>query len=264
MIFYPDECRLGSNLIFDTHAHLDDPRFSENLEELLAQMQNSGVDKIITCGCDYESSSKALELAHKYPFIYAAVGIHPQSDKAFDEIEKISDLSRDERCVAIGEIGLDYYYVSDNKDAQAAVFEQQLILSQEIGKPAIVHDRDAHEDTLNILLKHKPQGVVHCFSGSVEMARKIHKLGMYIGIGGVITFKNSKKLPDVAREMPIEKLLLETDCPYLSPEPYRGKICHSGLITLTAQKLAEIKGLSLEDVLKATNSNAQNLFNIKP
>lgn len=262
MTFYPEECKLTSPLIFDTHAHLDDERFKDILPSLLDEMHTNGVDAIITNGCDYASSSKALELAHKYPFIYAAVGIHPQSDKSFGEFEKIRDLCQDERCVAIGEIGLDYYYVSDNKSAQKDIFEQQMLLSNYIKKPVIVHDRDAHEDTLSLLQKHKPCGVVHCFSGSVEMAREINKLGLYIGIGGVLTFKNSKKLPDVAKEFPIEKILLETDCPYLSPEPYRGKTCHSGLITLTAQKLAEIKNLSLENILKITNKNAHRIFKI--
>ena len=262
MTFYPDECRLGQPLIFDTHAHLDDDRFKECLPSLLDEMHTNGVDRIITCGCDYASSAKALELAHKYPFIYAAVGIHPECDKAFGECEKIRDLIDDPRCVAIGEIGLDYYWASDNKDEQKAVFERMLELSHETGKPTLVHDREAHEDTLNILLKHKPRGVVHCFSGSVESAKIIAEMGMYIGIGGVLTFKNSKKLPDVAREIPIEKLLLETDCPYLAPEPYRGRLCHSGLITLTAQKLSEIKNLSLEETLKITNENAKRLFKI--
>ena len=259
---YPKDCILTVPLIFDSHSHYDDQKFDGIREELLQQMNNNGVCGIVTCGCDDTSSKAALDLAKQYDFVYAAVGIHPGNLDSGTTIEQIKQLAKSKKCVAIGEIGLDYYWVSDNKSQQIEIFEKQIELAKELDLPVIVHDRDAHEDTLNILKKHKPKGVVHCFSGSVEMAREIIKLGMYIGVGGVITFKNAKKLPDVVREIPDDLLLVETDCPYLAPEPYRGKLCHSGMIALTAKKIAEIKNTSYEEILKITAKNAKTLFGL--
>lgn len=262
MIDFLDESPLKSPLIFDTHAHYDDTRFEEYLDELLISMQSHGVGKIITCGCDSNSSKNALKLAEKYNYVYAAVGIHPGNIDSGTTVKEIEELSKHNKCVAIGEIGLDYYWTQDNKPQQAEIFENQLILANKLNLPVIIHDRDAHADTLEILKKHKPKGVVHSFSGSMEMAREIINLGLYIGIGGVITFKNAKKLPDVVKMLPIDRILLETDAPYLSPVPYRGKTNHSAMIYLTAEKIAELRETDTQSILKITYENAQKLFKI--
>lgn len=259
---YPKDCILEKALIFDTHAHYDDDRFSENLDELMCSMQQNGVEKIITCGCDGESSKSALAIAEKYPFVYAAVGIHPCNIDSGTTIHELRQLANHEKCVAIGEIGLDYYWESENKVEQKEIFKAQIDLAKELNLPVLVHDREAHADTIEILLKTKPRGVLHCFSGSVESAKLITDIGMYIGVGGVITFKNAKKLPEVVASIPDDKLLLETDCPYLAPEPYRGKLCHSGMISLTAKKIAEIRGETRENILKICNKNAKELFGL--
>ena len=249
--------------IFDTHSHYEDERFNDIRNELFSEMKQNGVCGIVTCGCDEFSSKAALKMAEENDFVYAAVGIHPGSIDLGTTPEQIAELAKHKKCVAIGEIGLDYYWKNDNKPEQIEIFEKQILIAKEFDLPIIVHDRDAHGDTLEILKKFKPKGVVHCYSGSVEMAEEIIKLGMYIGVGGVITFKNAKKLPDVVQIIPDELLLVETDCPYLAPEPYRGKLCHSGMIKYTAQKIAEIRGSTLQDVLELTAKNAKVLFNIK-
>lgn len=261
-MIYPEECKLNENLIIDTHAHYDDRKFDGIRDTLLESLHENGVCKIITCAVDKDSAKKVLKLADGYDFIYGAVGIHPENLNSKTPLEEIKRLSNHKKCVAIGEIGLDYYYTSDNKEEQKDIFEKQVILANELGLPVIVHDREAHADTLEILKKHKPKGVLHCFSGSSEMAREIINLGMYIGVGGSVTFKNARRLPDTIKEIPKERLLLETDCPYLCPEPYRGKLCHSGFITLTAQKIAEISGIDLDRVLRQTLKNAKELFSI--
>ncbi len=254
---------INSYPIFDTHAHYDDERFDCIRDELFNEMHQNGVCGIVTCGCDEASSKKALKMAEQNDFVYAAVGIHPGNIDSGTTPEQIRSLATHPKCVAIGEIGLDYYWVDDNKQRQIEIFEQQILIAKELDLPILVHDRDAHGDTHEILKRHKPKGVVHCFSGSVEMAQEIIKLGMYIGVGGVITFNNAKKLPDVVRIIPDELLLVETDCPYLAPVPYRGKLCHSGLIKYTAQKIAEIRGTTTKQILNLTAKNAKNLFQIK-
>ena len=259
-MIYPDECKLTERIIFDSHAHLDDSKFDEVRENLIIDFEKYGVEGIITCGCDGPSSLSALSLSEKYDFIYAAVGIHPENLDSNTDIEEIKELAKHKKCVAIGEIGLDYYWTKDNKEKQLEFFEKQIILAKQLNLPIIVHDRDAHFDTLNLLLKHKPKGVVHCFSGSKEMAKEILDIGMYIGIGGVVTFNNAKKMPEIVKTIPDERLLLETDSPYLSPAPYRGEICHSGLIPITAAKIAEIKGTTAEKILIKTSNNAKKLF----
>ena len=259
-MIYPDELKLGENLIIDTHAHYDDEKFDGVRDELLCSLNKNGVDKIITCAVDGFSAKETLDIAEKYDFVYAAVGIHPENLQSNTTVDEIRALSAHKKCVAIGEIGLDYYWTSDNKDEQLKVFENQVILANELKLPVIVHDRDAHADTLEILKRHKPKGVLHCFSGSSEMAKEVIKIGMYIGVGGVVTFKNAKKMPDVIKAIPLERILLETDCPYLAPEPYRGKLCHSGYITLTAQKVAEILGTPRDGILRQTRENAKKLF----
>ncbi|MBR6502410.1 MAG: TatD family hydrolase [Clostridia bacterium] len=249
--------------IFDTHCHYEDERFDPIRDELFREMHQNGVCGIVTCGCDQNSSKAAIKMAEDYDFVYAAVGIHPGSIDSGTTPEQIRELAQHPKCVAIGEIGLDYYWVSDNKEKQIEIFEKQIAIAKELDLPIIIHDRDAHGDTLEILKKHKPKGVVHCYSGSVEMAEELIKLGLYIGVGGVITFKNAKKLPDVVKMIPDELLLVETDCPYLAPEPYRGKLCHSGLIKYTAEKIAEIRGKTPEQILTLTAKNAKILYNVK-
>lgn len=248
--------------IFDSHAHYDDGRFDEILPELLPELYQKGVEKIINCACDFESCKKCLQLSEKYKIIYSAVGIHPCNVNSGTTILDIKNFAKHKKCVAIGEIGLDYYWQQDNKELQKQIFEEQLLLAKELNLPVIVHDRDAHADVLEILKKHKPKGVIHSFSGSPEMAQEVLKLGMYLGIGGVITFKNAKKLPEVVENLPLDRLLLETDAPYLTPVPHRSKINHSEMIYLTAQKIGEIKKLSTNKILEISYSNAQNLFGV--
>ena len=262
MIEFFNETPLKEPLIFDTHAHYDDERFSESLEEMFALFNKKGVGKILTCGCDKESSIKALELADKYDYVYAAVGIHPGNIDSGTTVLEIEELAKHKKCIAVGEIGLDYYWVQDNKEKQKALFISQIELAKKLDLPVLVHDRDAHADSLEILKEYKPRGVVHSFSGSIEMAEELLKIGMYIGVGGVITFKNAKKLPDVVKMLPEDRILLETDAPYLAPVPYRSKTNNSSLIYLTAQKIAELNNTTTEKILKTTFANAQKLFRI--
>lgn len=263
MTDYPKELFIERPLIFDSHAHYDDKKFDGIRYDLLDSLNKNGVDKIVTCGCDKVSSLTALSLSDRYPYIYAAVGIHPENLDSASTIADIEELASHKKCVAIGEIGLDYYWNKENREKQIEIFEQQIILAKKLNLPVIVHDREAHSDTLEILKRQRPQGVVHCFSGSVEMAEEILGLGMYLGVGGVITFKNARKLPDVVKIIPDDRLLIETDCPYLAPEPHRGELCHSGMIKLTAQKIAEIRFKTPCEILKITNENARRLFKIK-
>lgn len=260
MTYFP-EYPYDKALIFDSHAHYDDAKFDEEREQLLSVLPSHGVCGVVNCGCDTRSSEAALNLAESYDYIYAAVGIHPENIGG-GTVDEISALSMHKKCVAIGEIGLDYYRVSDNKGQQKELFSKQLELACKLGKPVIVHDRDAHSDTLELLKKYRPKGVVHSFSGSPEMAKEILKIGMYIGIGGVITFKNAKKLPEVVKMLPEDSLLLETDAPYLTPVPYRSKINNSAMIYLTAQKIAEIRNTDPADILITARENAKKLFGI--
>ena len=261
-MLYPEECKLDRPLIFDSHAHYDDTRFDGYRDELLCDLERNGVCGIVTCGCDENSCKDALKLAEDYSFIYAAVGIHPGCIDSGTAVEQIKTLAQHTKCVAIGEIGLDYYWEPYDKDAQKAFFIRQIEVAKELDLPVIVHDRDAHADTLQILKEYRPKGVVHCFSGSPEMAEEILKIGMYIGVGGVVTFKNAKRLPETVALVPDNRLLVETDAPYLSPVPYRGETCHSGYITLTAAKIGEIRGKSTEEILNLTANNAKTLFGI--
>lgn len=253
------------NNIFDSHAHYTDKAFNEDREIMLASLKESGVCGIINCGADIESSVSSVDLASKYDYIYAACGIHPEeADKTPENyIDILRDLAKNEKCVAIGEIGLDYYWRQDTKDLQKELFEKQILLSKELDLPIIVHDREAHGDTMEILKKHRPKGVLHCFSGSPETATEVLKLGMYIGLGGALTFKNARKAVEVAQMLPLDRLLLETDCPYMAPVPMRGKRNNSGYIPFIAEKVAEIKGIDPQSVLDVTMENTKRLFNIK-
>lgn len=259
---YPRLDNAAERLIFDSHAHYDDRRFDDFRDELLGTLPDYGVCGAITCGCDGASSRAALTLAEKYDYIYAAVGIHPGNLESRTEISEIEQLARHERCVAIGEIGLDYYWDKEHVQEQKEIFASQLELANRLKMPVIVHDRDAHSDTLEMLKAYKPKGVVHCFSGSPETAAELLKLGLYIGVGGVITFKNAKRLPEVVEMLPEDRLLVETDCPYLAPEPYRGKLCHSGLIRFTAERIAELRGTDAAYILEISRRNAKKLFGI--
>lgn len=250
--------------IFDSHAHYTDNAFDTDRESMLGSLKESGVCGVINCATDILSSISSLELASQYDFIFAACGIHPENVDCIreDYLQSLKQLAENPKCVAIGEIGLDYHWRQDNKQLQKEIFESQISLSNELSLPVIVHDRDAHGDTLEILKKHKPRGVLHCFSGSVETAAEILKLGMYIGFGGALTFKNARRSVDVAQFLPLERILLETDCPYMAPVPMRGKRNNSAYITFVAEKLAEIKGVSAQEILTATRKNAENLFKL--
>lgn len=250
------------NNIFDSHAHYDDEAFDKDREVILDGLQDKGVCNVINVGANIESSKKSVELSLKYPFIFAAVGVHPTDLENLPEnyLDIISNLLKNEKTVAIGEIGLDYHYDSSTRDRQKKIFEEQLKFAVEHNVPVIVHDREAHMDTMNLLKKYKPRGVVHCFSGSFEMASEVIKLGMYIGLGGAVTFKNAKNPVLVAEKMPIDRILLETDAPYMTPVPYRGKRCDSSLIEYTAEKIAEIRNIGVDELLEKTKQNAIDLF----
>ncbi len=250
--------------IFDTHAHYDDEAFNDDRELVLNNMFEQSVCGIVNCGVDINTSDFSLNLAEKYSNIYAACGIHPQeaNDAENDDFIKLIELLKKPKCVAVGEIGLDYHYDYTPREVQIDILRKQLKIANDLGLPVIIHDRESHEDILNLLKEYTPKGVVHCFSGSVEMANEILKLGMYIGLGGAVTFKNAKKPVQVAQFVPIDKLLLETDAPYMTPVPFRGKRCTSDLICHTAEKIAEIRNSSADEIISTCNENAKRLFNI--
>ncbi len=251
--------------IFDSHAHYDDEQFEMDRNELLVSFKDKGISGVVCCGVNIETSKFAVELSHKYDFVYSAVGFHPLDNNEYTDgdLERIKALALDEKCVAIGEIGLDYHYEKESRDNQLVLLEKQIELAKELDLPVIIHDRESHEDTMNILKKYKPKGVVHCFSGSVEMAKEVVKLGMYIGLGGAVTFKNAVKPCEVAKFVPEDKLLIETDAPYMTPVPFRGKRCTSLHIPYTAEKIAELRGVTAQEILDSTDKNAKILFDIK-
>ncbi len=253
------------DFIFDTHAHYNDKAFNDDRANLLDSFSESGILGVINCGTNIEESKKSIQLAEKYDFMYCAVGFHPEDISAANEnyLSEIKEFAMHKKCVAIGEIGLDYYWVKDNKEEQKRFFTEQLALANELSLPVIIHSREAHADTLEILKKHKPKGVLHCFSGSVEVMNEALKLGLYIGLGGAVTFKNARVPLEVAKSVPLERLLLETDCPYMTPVPFRGKRNQSTYISYVAEKIAEVKSLTKEEILTAANSNAHKLFCIK-
>ena len=253
------------NNIFDSHAHYNDEQFDIDRDSLLASLPEAGIVGIINCGTDVKSSHESLEMAEKYPFIYAACGYHPESALEFtdDNLLDIEKMLSHEKCVAVGEIGLEYHYDFVPKDVQKYVFEKHLELAVKYDAPVIVHDREAHADTMDLLKKYKPKGVLHCYSGSAEMAKEVLKMGMYIGLGGAVTFKNAVKPVEVAEMIPLDRLLLETDCPYMAPVPMRGKRNNSAYISYVAEKIADIKGVSPQELLDITAENTKNLFNIK-
>ena len=253
-------------MIFGSHAHYDSSKFNEDREELLNSMEENGVGTIVNSGASWKSVTEVVEMAEKYPFIYAAVGIHPDEvgDLNEERFEFMKEQCQHEKVVAVGEIGLDYYWDNELHEVQKKWFVKQLELARELNLPVIIHSRDAAEDTLNIMKEHAEglRGVIHCFSYSKELAEEYIKMGFYIGIGGVVTFKNGKKLKEIAASIPLEKILLETDCPYLTPEPHRGKRNSSLYIPHIAQEIADLKEITYEEVVAQTELNAKKLFRI--
>lgn len=256
-------------MIFETHAHYDDEAFDNDRDELLPTMPDNGIGMIVNVGASLESTAKCIALAEKYPFLYAAAGVHPNETTELNEetFEWLKNQLQNKKVVAVGEIGLDYYWDEPSHDIQKYWFERQLGLASGMKKPVIIHSRDAAKDTYDILYAHSAAqnitGVVHCFSYSAEMASEYVKMGLYIGVGGVVTFKNGKKMKEVVKAVPIERILLETDCPYLAPEPNRGKRNSSLNIPYIAQKIAEIKGMAYEEVVRITEENARQMYGIE-
>lgn len=254
-------------MIFDTHAHYDDDAFDEDRDELLSGMTAKNVEYIVNVGASMASSKRSIALAEKYPFIYAAVGVHPDEVGELNEekFNRLREWTKHEKAKAVGEIGLDYYWDKEQHDLQKHWFMRQMELAHEVNLPIIVHSREAAKDTLDMIIAAKPldlSGIIHCYSYSVEQAREYLNMGYYIGIGGVLTFKNAKKLKEVAEYAPLSQIVLETDCPYLAPTPYRGKRNDSSMIAYVAEELAAIKQMPIEEVLCITNENGKKLYHI--
>jgi len=255
-------------MLFDTHAHYYDPKLTNDIKEAIARARSNGVGYIITASDNVASCVENITLAQKYDIFYAAVGIHPHeaANQSDDVMMALEEFASYPKVVAIGEIGLDYFYDHSPRDKQKEWFAKQISLARRLKLPIIVHDRDAHEDTLSMLKSENAKdagGVLHCFSGSVEMARQVLELGFMISVAGPVTFKNSKKLPEVVKYVPDDMLLIETDSPYLAPEPYRGMRNESAYVRLVAEKIAEIKGRPIEYIEQTTTANAKRLFRIQ-
>ena len=253
-------------MIFDSHAHYESEQFNADREELLGSiLPQKGVVGVINMGSDMESLKQTVELCDKYDYFYGAVGIHPEcaAELPEDWLQQVEALLSHPKIIAIGEIGLDYHWEDAcPREKQKEVFIAQLELAKKYDLPVVIHDREAHGDMMDILRKYKPKGVVHCFSGSVELARETVALGMYIGLGGVVTFKNARHSVEVAKDIPLDRLLTETDAPYMAPVPFRGKRCDSSMIAYDAAKIAEVRGITAQEVLTAGCENACRLFNI--
>lgn len=251
--------------VTDTHAHYDVSDFDTDRDELLTALFAESVENIITMGCSLESSKAAVALAEKYERMYAAVGIHPEDceNAPNDYLEQIEQLAANEKVKAIGEIGLDYHYDGFSREKQIRCFKEQLELAKKLDLPVVIHSRDAVKDTLDILNQTRPRGVVHCFSGSAETAQELLKMGLMISFTGVLTFKNARKAVEACEIIPLDRIMLETDCPYMSPVPHRGERCDSSMVRFTAEKLAQIKGITTEEAILACNKNAEKFFNIK-
>ncbi len=254
-------------MIFDTHAHYDDDAFDEDRDVLLSGMGAQNVEYIVNVGASMASSERSVRLAEKYPFVYAAVGVHPDEVGELDEekLLRLKEWTKNPKVKAVGEIGLDYYWDKEKHDLQKHWFMRQMELAHEVKLPMIVHSREAAKDTLDMVIAAKPlelEGIIHCYSYSVEQAREYLNMGYYLGIGGVLTFKNAKKLKEVAEYAPLSQIVLETDCPYLAPTPYRGKRNDSSKLIHVAEELAAIKQVSVEEVLRMTNENGRKLYHI--
>lgn len=254
-------------MYIDSHAHLDDKRFDKDRKEIIQSLKQNNIELILNLGADLESSIKSVELSEKYDEIYAAVGCHPHDTKYMnaDAMDQFRKMAINKKVLGIGEIGLDYYYDNSDRETQKRWFIEQIRLAKELDMPYIVHDRDAHEDILNIMKQEHydgARGILHCFSSSVEMAKEFIKIGFLISLGGPVTFKNAKTPKLVAKQIPLKYLLIETDCPYLTPEPYRGKRNEPFYVKYVAQEIARIKDISEEEVKEQTNKNFKELFNI--
>jgi TatD DNase family protein len=254
-------------MYFDTHAHYDDEAFGGEADEVLCALSAAGVELVVNVGCDRASSERSVALAHRYPFVYAAVGTHPYDAAALsdDDMARYRALLTDPKVRAIGEIGLDYHYDSPSHDDQKRAFEAQLQLAAELKKPVIIHSRDACEDTMQIVRKYAADvtGVFHCYAYSVETAKELVNLGWYLSFTGVVTFKNARKALEVIEWAPLSRMFIETDSPYLAPEPHRGSRNDSRYVPLVAQKIAEVKGLPVEQVARATLENGKKFFGIE-
>ena len=255
------------NLIFDTHAHYDDEAFDADREALLASMPENGVGLIVDPGCDLDTSRRAVEIAEQYSHVYAAVGWHPENCAPYtrESLDTLRAWAKDPKVVAIGEIGLDYYWEQNPpRKFQQEVFRDQLALAQELGLPVIVHDRDAHADSLAIVREFPDvRGVFHCYSGSVEIAQELIERGWYLGFDGPLTYKNAKKTVEVAKIVPLDRVLLETDSPYMAPVPVRGTRNDSRNVSHIAAKFAEIRGMSTDEIIALTNENGRRFFGIQ-
>lgn len=253
-------------MLFDTHAHFDDRQFDKDRDEVLKSLKSFGVSNIVNIGADMKGSEKSIELAEKYDFVYATVGIHPSEtgDMTDTDIDKLRSLAKHPKVRAIGEIGLDYHY--DNNapaDVQKKWFIRQLELAKELDMPVVIHDRESKGECLEILKNQKiSNGVFHCYSGSAETAREILKLGMMISFTGVLTFKNARRAVEACAAVPLDRLMIETDCPYMAPEPHRGERNFSGYVRHVAEKMAEIKGVSYDEIVEITNRNARKFYGI--
>lgn len=253
-------------MYFDSHAHYNDEKFDEDRTELLQKLQENQVDYVVNAGADMESSKQGIELAKEYSFIYAAVGVHPHDveNMTDNDIEELEQMASEPKVVAIGEIGLDYYYNHSTEDMQVKWFDKQLELAKKLNMPVIIHSREACQATFDqISQSGVAEGVIHCFSGSKELAKEYVKKGFYIGIGGSLTFKNARKTVEVVEAIPLEYILIETDAPYLTPVPHRGKRNDSTYLEHVVAKIAEIKGMPVDEVARITTENAKKLFRIK-
>lgn len=249
--------------IFDAHAHYDDKWFDEDRDELLKKIHNEGVAYIVNNSIDVRTMELSEKFTKEYDFVYATAGFHPENlnNLPINYLDIVKDYLNKDKFVALGEIGLDYHW-NIEKNLQQRVFEEQLILSKELDVPVVVHDREAHKDVFDLLKKYQPKGIVHCFSGSVEMLKEVLKLGMSISLGGTVTYKNARVPIEVASAVPIDRLLLETDAPYLSPVPNRGKRNDSSNIIYTAEKIAQIKKMEIQDIIDSTCENAKRIYGI--
>lgn len=249
--------------LFDAHAHYDDKWFDEDRHRLLSSLPDEGVSYIVNAAVDLDTAQTAIGYAEQYPYIYACAGIHPENLEGLpaDYLSRLTTLLSHEKVVALGEIGLDYHWEID-RPLQQRVFEEQLRLSRELDVPVVIHDREAHGDVMKLLRQYRPKGLMHCYSGSVEMLKEVMRLGLYISLGGTVTFKNARVPLEVAAAVPLDRLLLETDAPYLSPVPFRGKRNDSSRIALTAERIAAIRGIDPQQLVDITTENAKKMYGI--
>lgn len=253
--------------LFDTHAHILDDQFNDDRDQVIRNIYDN-MALVVNIGCNLEDCPRTVALAEQYDKLYAAVGLHPEDVKTYtpEGWDMICRLAEHPKVVGIGETGLDYYWDTSTKDAQKVLFEQHIDLAKQLHKPLVIHDREAHGDTLEILKRTNAKevgGILHAFSGSVEMAMEVIKLGFYIGLGGPVTFKNARKAVEVAQAIPLEYLVIETDCPYMAPVPFRGKRNEPMLVQHTAAKIAELRGISVEELIEATYQNGKRIYGIK-